>query len=99
VARLAGVPKQVILRAKEILENLENMELTPDHKPLLARHKKEKPDASAPGQIDLFEGVQLNLMDSLSIEIIQQLKDLDLDQLTPLEALNLLAELKKKAGR
>jgi DNA mismatch repair protein MutS len=99
VARLAGVPKPVILRAKEILENLENMELTPDHKPILARHTKEKPAKSASGQVDLFEGVQLNIMDSLSIEIIQQLKDLDLDHLTPMEALNLLAELKKKTGR
>jgi DNA mismatch repair protein MutS len=99
VARLAGVPKPVILRAKEILENLENMELTPDHKPILARHTKEKPAKRAPDQIDLFEGVQLNLMDSLSVEIIQQLKDLDLNQLTPLEALNMLAEMKKKAGK
>jgi DNA mismatch repair protein MutS len=99
VARLAGVPKAVILRAKEILENLENMELTPDHKPILARHVKEKTGKSAPDQIDLFEGVQLNLMDALSAEIIQELKDLDLDKLTPLEALNLLAELKNKAGR
>ncbi len=99
VARLAGVPKPVILRAKEILENLENMELTPDHKPILARHTKEKQPRRVSGQVDLFEGIQLNLMDSLSVEIIQQLKDLNLNQLTPLEALNLLAEMKKKTGR
>jgi DNA mismatch repair protein MutS len=40
VARLAGVPKKVIIRAREILSNLENMELTPDHKPVLARHRE-----------------------------------------------------------
>jgi DNA mismatch repair protein MutS len=99
VARLAGVPKSVIIRAKEILENLENMELTPDHKPILARRAQKKQTAADAAQVDLFQGIQLNLMDSLSIEIIQQLKDLDLNQLTPLEALNLLSELKKKAGK
>jgi DNA mismatch repair protein MutS len=99
VARLAGVPKPVILRAKEILENLENMELTPDHKPILARHIKDSGAKPPSNQTDLFDGVQLNLMDTLSVEIIQQIKDVDLDKLTPLEALNLLAELKKKAGR
>ncbi|HUI93371.1 MAG TPA: DNA mismatch repair protein MutS [Chitinivibrionales bacterium] len=96
VARLAGVPRPVIIRAKEILSNLENMELTPDHKPVLARRKGEKKNAK---QTDLFEsGVQLNIVDSMQGEIIQQLQDMDLNQVTPLDALNLLAELKKKAG-
>jgi DNA mismatch repair protein MutS len=99
VARLAGVPKAVILRSKEILENLENMELSPDHKPLLARHIKKTTEKTSVEQTDLFNGIQLNLMDSLHVEILQQLKNVDLDQLTPLDALNLLAELKKKAGR
>jgi DNA mismatch repair protein MutS len=95
VARLAGVPRKVILRAREILGNLENMELTPDHKPVLARHH----DASnvTKEQTDLFNGVQLNAMDSVHAEIVQQLQNLDVDGLTPRDALNLLAELKKKA--
>ncbi len=96
VARLAGVPKAVIIRAKEILANLENMELTPDHKPVLARHREGKKSAT---QTDLFrEGVQLNMIDTMQGEIIQQLRDMDLNQITPLDALNMLAELKKKAG-
>jgi DNA mismatch repair protein MutS len=104
VARLAGVPKQVIFRAKEILANLENMELTPDHKPVLARRRDGDADAkggkAAGKQTDLFgsDGVQMNIMDSLQGEIIQQLHDLDLNRVTPLDALNLLSDLKKKAG-
>jgi len=100
VARLAGVPKPVILRAKEILANLENMELTPDHKPVLARHRDEKIAKTAGRQTDLFtdDGVQMNLMDSMLGEILQQLQNLDLNNLTPLDGLNLLSELKKKAG-
>jgi DNA mismatch repair protein MutS len=95
VARLAGVPKQVLQRAKEILTNLENMELTPDHKPVLARHREKTPAQSAN---DNSQGIQLNLLDSLNSEIVQYLQDIDLNHLTPIDALNILAELKKKAG-
>jgi DNA mismatch repair protein MutS len=98
VARLAGVPKQVILRAKEILSNLENMELTPDHKPVLARRRDAGSGLAKEEQVDLFGGVQLNLMDSMNAEIIQQLQNLDLNKCTPLDALNILAELRKKAN-
>jgi DNA mismatch repair protein MutS len=97
VARLAGVPRQVIMRAKEILSNLENMELTPDHKPILARHREGDRKPAQQASLDLFNGVQLNLMDSMNAEIVQQLQNLDLNKCTPLEALNILAELKKKA--
>jgi DNA mismatch repair protein MutS len=95
VARLAGVPRKVILRAREILSNLENMELTPDHKPVLARHREEKKEQERT-QTDLF-GVQLNAMDSAYLEIIQHLQNLDINGLTPLDALNELANLKKKS--
>lgn len=94
VARLAGVPRKVIIRAREIMANLENMELTPDHKPVLARHHEE---ARAQKQIDLFSGVQLNVMDAVHAEVLNQLQNLDIDGLTPLDALNLISELKKRA--
>jgi DNA mismatch repair protein MutS len=95
VARLAGVPRKVILRSREILANLENMELTPDHKPVLARHHDEARIAKE--QTDLFAGVQLNIMDTIHSEVLQQLQNLDVDGLTPLDALNILAGLKKKS--
>jgi DNA mismatch repair protein MutS len=98
VARLAGVPRKVIIRAREILTNLENMELTPDHKPVLARHREDV-KLLARVQTDLFSGggVQLNVMDSIHSEVLSQLQNLDVDGLTPLDALNLLSDLKKKA--
>ncbi|HEX3019076.1 MAG TPA: DNA mismatch repair protein MutS [Chitinispirillaceae bacterium] len=95
VARLAGVPRKVIVRAREILANLENMELTPDHKPVLARHHEE--NVANKAQTDLFSGIQLNVMDSLHAEVLQQLQNLNIDGLTPLDALNILSDLKKKA--
>lgn len=99
VARLAGVPKKVIIRAREILSNLENMELTPDHKPVLARHREALRPGAPLEQTDLFStgDVQLNIMDSHHAEIVEQLKAVDINALTPLDALNLVAELKKKA--
>ncbi|MBN1130631.1 MAG: DNA mismatch repair protein MutS [Chitinispirillaceae bacterium] len=100
VARLAGVPRKVIIRAREILANLENMELTPDHKPVLARHCEGTGTGVGGGQTDLFtSGVQTNIIDSQYAEVVQQLQDLDINGLTPLDALNLIAELKKKAYR
>ncbi|NLP01735.1 MAG: DNA mismatch repair protein MutS [Fibrobacter sp.] len=94
VARLAGIPRKVIIRAREILANLENMELTPDHKPVLARHYEEK---SRKDQLELFSGVQMNAIDSAYSELIHQIQNIDIDTLTPINALNLLCEFKKKA--
>jgi len=94
VARLAGVPPQVLKRAKEILSNLENMELTPDHKPVLARRREQ---SAAQGGGDASQGIQLNLLDALNSEIVQYLQNIDLNHLTPIDALNILSELKKKA--
>jgi DNA mismatch repair ATPase MutS len=90
----------VIVRAREILANLENMELTPDHKPVLARHRENAAGVPRGEQTDLFvSGVQLNAMDGHHAEIVQQLQNLDVNDLTPIDALNVIAELKKKAQR
>jgi DNA mismatch repair protein MutS len=88
VARLAGVPTPVILRAREILNNLENMELTPDNKPMLARSNKSNKTE---------ESVQLNIIASGALEITTRLKTLDINSLTPIDALNILSEMRRKA--
>jgi len=95
VARLAGVPASVIVRAKEILNNLENMELTPDRKPVLARKSDGSFDlTSSPEPVD---SVQLNIMDDYAASIVTRLKTLDINSLTPIDALNVLYELRKRA--
>ena len=53
VARLAGMPHDVVLRAKEILSNLEEGEFAETGQPKLARRRKRKPGDS-PAQMDLF---------------------------------------------
>ncbi len=87
VARLAGVPETVVARAGEILANLEAHEYDPGGRPRLARGPGAPTD-DRPGQLGLFTPD-----DEVVLEL---LRDLDLDRLTPLAALNLLASLKER---
>jgi DNA mismatch repair protein MutS len=86
VARIAGVPAEVISRAKEILHNLERGEFDEVGMPRIARGlnaaKNSKP--------------QLNLFVESEDQIISELKSLDISSMTPLEALNKLSELQNK---
>jgi len=84
VARLAGLPQGVIERAKEILLNLEKGEYGDGGVPRLARGKK------APAQ-----SPQLSLFGSSEEPIKERLRSVAVETLTPLEALNLLDELKR----
>ena len=82
VAKLAGVPEPVIRRARAILEELENGEGVPVPHP----RPKEEPE----------EEEQVSLLDLGAVECAQRIRTLDLNTLTPIEAMNLLYELKGK---
>ncbi|HEY5939654.1 MAG TPA: DNA mismatch repair protein MutS, partial [Gemmatimonadales bacterium] len=84
VAQLAGLPQTVVGRAREILATLEgDHRMVPGPPPPLARD---------PGQLPLFgEGGHADPM-------MKELESLDVDMLTPLEALNRLADFKRRAG-
>ncbi|MEW5807128.1 MAG: DNA mismatch repair protein MutS [Acidobacteriota bacterium] len=88
VAKLAGIPKEVIERAKEILFNLENNEFGKDGIPKLARGSKGTL-CSKSFQFPLFSEPENG-------EIIIELREINLNKLTPLEALNVIDRLKKK---
>jgi len=83
VARLAGLPEGLILRAREILANLEQGELDGNGMPRLA-HARQRGAAQA-RQMDLFTPGEKRAIDELRM--------LDPDRLTPIEALNLLSRL------
>jgi DNA mismatch repair protein MutS len=85
VAQMAGLPQFVINRAKEVLHNLESKELTPYEE---RKEKLSKMKAEDKNQIGLFEFQD----DKLRGEI----DGIEIDKLTPIEALNKLNELKKK---
>ncbi|HTS71130.1 MAG TPA: DNA mismatch repair protein MutS [Terriglobia bacterium] len=84
VARLAGLPNTVIERAREILTRHEQSEHTLSER--LAT-RKEAPETGP---------VQLTIFTPLNAEVVNAIESTDLDNLKPLEALNLLAELKKQ---
>jgi DNA mismatch repair protein MutS len=86
VARIAGVPEEVIDRAREILNNLEKGEFDEIGMPKIARGKRSAPKNKA--QLSLF-------IDEDEI-IINELKALDVLNITPLEALQKLSTWKDK---
>jgi DNA mismatch repair protein MutS len=88
VARLAGLPAAVVVRAQEILANLERTEFDREGRPRLA-HSESEPKTGA-RQLALFSGA-----DEAALE---ELRRADLNSLTPLQALALLAEIKKRLG-
>ena len=85
VARLAGLPRSVIERAREVLKRHEQSE-----------HELSEtltPGALEGGNGDGGQGVMFTALDRA---VIERLKQANLDELKPIEALNLLAELKKE---
>lgn len=87
VARLAGLPPKVIDRAKEVLSNLERGELDSTGMPKIARSKGETAKFKSSPQLSLFFPRD---------PIRWELKRIDPNQMTPIEALNFLNSLKKK---
>ena len=91
VARLAGVPREVVARAKEILAQLEAEHHDAGGRARIARGQKKQA-----GQL------QLTLFAPLEHPLLDELRTIDLDDLTPREALRRLeawqAELKREAG-
>jgi DNA mismatch repair protein MutS len=87
VARLAGVPQPVIDRAKELLKELENADIS--------KHRIRRRIKPLEGQMELFY-VNSN-EDKASKEIVEELKNLDVSTITPLDAMNLLYKLQQKA--
>ncbi len=86
VARLAGLPPPVVARAKEILSGLERDELTRGGRPSLS----DAPRQEATPQLGLFA-----VPGDDHAEVVRRLRDLDVNDTTPLQALSLLAELKR----
>ena len=82
VAALAGLPKEVISRAKEILKKVESDEISSAYK----NDKKEEDTSN-----------QIGFADTAAAEIANILKETDVTTFTPIEALNMLYKLSEKA--
>jgi DNA mismatch repair protein MutS len=88
VARLAGLPAAVVARAQEILHNLERTEFDREGRPRLAH--SDEAAVEAPRQLPLFSG--------RDEAVLAELRRVDPERMTPLEALALLAELRRRVG-
>ncbi len=92
VARLAGVPHQIITAAKQVLAAIEKQGSgqVPEIVPEKPQPRKRRKSGHSPGQMELFDTGEKDLS--------QMLKQADISNMTPLEALNFLHNMKKKAG-
>lgn len=105
VARMAGMPMSIVSRADEILHNLERVygstEIVPSRS-LKERGKKNLHSVKVAVELaDKSSGMQLSMFqldDPVLIQIRDQIKGLDINSLTPIEALNKLSEIKKITG-
>jgi DNA mismatch repair protein MutS len=88
VARLAGLPDSIITRAREILANLEQGELDEAGMPRIARDRRAKTPAP-----------QLGLFSSPDERIADEIRALDLEHMTPMDALNALARISARLKR
>jgi DNA mismatch repair protein MutS len=91
VAKLAGVPDSVINRAKELVEQLSDADITAAVKDLTSSKKKSKVtyDQVDMGQISLFDTQKDD-------DIIREIRELDLNNLTPRESMDILYNLQSK---
>ena len=104
VARLAGMPTKVVERAEEILSVLvashADDSLAVEQSATKGKSSKAMPKVKA-AQPSPQMGIQLSMFqleDPVLVQIRDQIRDLDINNLTPLEALNTLSEIKKITG-
>ena len=93
VAKLAGVPESVINRAKELVDELSNADITMKAKEIAANNTRlaenKEPKIVDMAQMYLFDTVKED-------DIIKEIQDLDLGNMTPIQAINTLQELQNK---
>ena len=85
VAKLAGIPKEIVKRAKEILESFET-----EGGVLKLPSEKEKARVE-----DSFEDMTVSIMDSCRDSVCESIRNTDINTLTPIEAMNLIFGWKK----
>ena len=96
VAKLAGVPESVIARAKELVEELSDADITSQAREIakLNSNITQRKAVAKPDEVDLN---QLSIFDTVKDDdIIRELKELELSTMTPIDALNTLYRLQTK---
>ena len=93
VARLAGVPEAVLARSKEILDQLSDADITAAIKNLTETRQKK----NRPRHYDTVDMQQMSLFDTTDNDkIINEIREIDISTMTPLDALNMLNHLQNE---
>ena len=96
VAKLAGVPDVVITRAKEIVEELSDEDITTRVSEIASREKEQK-KKSKTKKYDEVDMAQMSLFDTVKDDdVLEELKSIDVGNLTPIDALNTIYRLQNK---
>ncbi len=94
VAKLAGVPDSILKRAKEIVEQLSENDIAEKTKAILEEEKHtEQEDEQVGFQMSIFDTISST---SSAEDIVLELRELDITNMTPLDALNKLYKIQKK---
>ena len=94
VAKLAGIPQTVTDRARELVQELTNADITEKVQEISQKTEEKKPRAKKYDQVDLD---QMSLFDTVSDEdVLKELTDLDISTMTPIEAMNTLYRLQSR---
>ena len=88
VAHLAGLPRPVVVRAHEILSRLEAADV---NQASIGQNILEEHPDKAPAQINLFE--------SPAMDLVEELKNIDVMAITPMDAMNMIFNLRERARR
>ena len=94
VAKLAGVPESVTNRAKEIVEELSHADITSRIKDIAVAGQETRQKTKRLDEVDL---AQMSLFDTVKDDdVLKELKELDISNLTPIDAMNTLYQLQNK---
>ncbi len=98
MAKLAGVPDQVIARAKELVEELSSADIATKARQIARESanvsQSQRKVVTKPDEVDLN---QMTLYDTVKSEdIIKEIEELQINDITPMEALNILSRMQGK---
>ena len=98
VAKLAGVPETVIERAKKLVAELSDADISQKAKDIAQYSKKKEKMNEEYKKVDELEVKQISLFDTVgNDDIIEEIKNIDIGNMTPIDALNTLYRLQSKA--
>ena len=97
VAKLAGVPDTVIERAKKLVAELSDADISQKAKDIAQYSKKKEKMNEQYKKVDELEVKQMTLFDTVgNDDIIEEIKNIDIGNMTPIDALNMLYKLQSK---